>query len=263
MEVAVAGVPERPDPDVVLGGDRARSRGACPGPASAARRRPPSSRRRASRAPSGRPGAPGAAGRPRRRRASGRWSWRRPPVQAASPAGQLVVRRRRRAGPTRSSASRRRRGRGPAPCTSSTARIVNWSISSRVTGESPAAAIAATPSPADSSVGKNASSVARGGGRRAKPERGLGDQRERALRPDDQVGQRVAGDVLDVLAAGPDDGCRRPSRPRATSTDVARLAVLDAAQAAGVRARGCRRSSTSRSSPDRARRTARARRPRP
>ena len=47
---------------------------------------------------------------------------------------------------------------------SSTARIVNRSISSSVTGDRPAAAMAATPSPADSSVGKNASSVARGAG---------------------------------------------------------------------------------------------------
>ena len=44
---------------------------------------------------------------------------------------------------------------------SSTAPIVNRSISSRVTGDRPAAAIPATASPADSSVGKNASNVDR------------------------------------------------------------------------------------------------------
>ena len=47
---------------------------------------------------------------------------------------------------------------------SSTAAIVNRSISSRVTGERPAAAMPATASPALSSVGKNASIVERGGG---------------------------------------------------------------------------------------------------
>ena len=39
-----------------------------------------------------------------------------------------------------------------------------------------------------------------------KPERRLGDERERPLRADEQVGEPVARDVLDVLAAGPHDG---------------------------------------------------------
>ena len=99
----------------------------------------------------------------------------------------------------------------------------------------PGAVIAATASPAASSVGKNASSV----------ERGPGSGRSRSVASvmmpsvpwltDEQVGQRVAGDVLDVPAAGPDD--------RAVGEDdlepedpVARLAVLHAAQPAGVRA---------------------------
>ena len=47
---------------------------------------------------------------------------------------------------------------------SSTAPIVKRSMSSSVTGVSPAAAIPATASPADSSDGKNASSVDRGAG---------------------------------------------------------------------------------------------------
>ena len=47
---------------------------------------------------------------------------------------------------------------------SSTAAMVNRSSSSRVTGDSPAAAIPATASPAPSRVGKKASIVARGGG---------------------------------------------------------------------------------------------------
>ena len=72
------------------------------------------------------------------------------------------------------------------------------------------------------------------GGRGSKPESGLGDQRERALRPDDQVRQRVAGHVLDVLATGPDDGAIG-HHDLEREHGVARLAVLDAAQAAGVR----------------------------
>ena len=47
---------------------------------------------------------------------------------------------------------------------SSTAAIVKRSINSRVTGDSPAAAIPATACPAPSSVGKKASIVERGGG---------------------------------------------------------------------------------------------------
>ena len=70
-------------------------------------------------------------------------------------------------------------------------------------------------------------------GRRAQPERRLGRDRERALAADEEVGQRVARHVLDVLAAGPDHApvghhdLERQDR-------IARLAVLDAAQAAGV-----------------------------
>ena len=137
---------------------------------------------------------------------------------------------------------------------SSTAAIVNRSSSSSVTGESPAAAIPATASPAPSSVGKKASIVDRGGGAGRSLQRRLGDDRERPLAADEQVGQRVAGDVLDVLAAGPDD--RAVGHHDLERQDrLAGLAVLHAAQAAGVRARGCRRSSTSRSAPDRAGRT--------
>ena len=72
---------------------------------------------------------------------------------------------------------------------SSTAAIVNRSSSSSVTGESPAAAMALTASPALSSVGKNASIVERGGRGGAQPERGLGDDPQRALAADEQVHQ--------------------------------------------------------------------------
>ena len=141
----------------------ARPRGACPAPASAARRCPPSSRRRASRAPSGRPVVPGAGGRPRPRSGTGPCDVAPAAVQAASPR----VSSSSAATPGRSdsimsiaAASRSR----PRSWTSSTAWIVNRSISSRVTGDRPAAAIAATASPADSSVGKNARRVDRGPG---------------------------------------------------------------------------------------------------
>ena len=71
--------------------------------------------------------------------------------------------------------------------------------------------------------------------RGAEPQRRLGDDPERALAADEQVGQRVAGDVLDVPAARPDD--RPVGHDDLERQDrVARLAVLDAAQAAGVRA---------------------------
>ena len=53
------------------------------------------------------------------------------------------------------------------------------------------------------------------------------------LAADEEVRQRVAGDVLDVLAAGPDD--RAVGHDDLERQDrLARLAVLDAAQAAGV-----------------------------
>ncbi len=69
--------------------------------------------------------------------------------------------------------------------------------------------------------------------RRAQPEGGLGDQAERPLAADDQVGQRVAGDVLEVAAAGPDD--RAVGHHDLERQDrLAGLAVLHAAQAAGV-----------------------------
>ena len=69
----------------------------------------------------------------------------------------------------------------------------------------------------------------------AETERRLGDDPERPLRPDEQVGQRVAGDVLDVLAAGPDDSPIGQDDLQPEHR-VARLAVLDATQPAGVRA---------------------------
>ncbi len=71
--------------------------------------------------------------------------------------------------------------------------------------------------------------------RRPQTQRRLGDQCERALRPDDEVGQRVARDVLDVLATGPDHAAigHDDLEPE---HGLARLAVLHTAQAAGIRA---------------------------
>ena len=98
----------------------------------------------------------------------------------------------------------------PRWCMSSTARIVNWSISSSVTGGSPAAV-----DPGDR-LARRLERREEGEQRRARrrrrpqPQRRLGDDAQRPLRPDEEVRQRVAGDVLDVLAAGPDDASRRP-----------------------------------------------------
>ena len=77
---------------------------------------------------------------------------------------------------------------------------------------------------------------------------------ERALAADEELRQRVAGDVLDVLAAGPDDravGHHDLERQH----PVARLAVLHAAQAARVRAEVAADRAHLVSWPDRARRT--------
>ena len=185
MEVAVAGVPERPDPDVVPRGDRLdraeHVRDPRAGHADVLHLHVADLLERPVRGP---PGLPQQVGLGR--------VCERTVVVAPTPdadrlgAGELVVGRDAPAGPTRSSASPPRRGRGPAPCTSSTARIVNWSISSSVTGDSPAAAIPATASPAASSVGKKASSVARGGGAGRSRRVASVIERERALRPDER-----------------------------------------------------------------------------
>ena len=182
-----------------------RSRGACPGPWSAAPRRPPSGPRRAARARSGRLAGPGAASRPPGRRRPARHRSRRRPGRRPRPV--RARRRRRTPGMSDSTMSIAAAVRSrPRLFMSSTAAIVNRSRSSSVTGDSPAAAIALTASPAPSSVGEEREHRRARRRRRAQPERRLGDDRERALAADEQVGQRVAGDVLDVLAAGPDDG---------------------------------------------------------
>ncbi len=66
-------------------------------------------------------------------------------------------------------------------------------------------------------------------------QRRLGDDPERSLRPDDEMGQRVAGDVLHVLSAGPDDAAVGHDDLQPEHR-VARDAVLHAAQPAGIRA---------------------------
>ena len=73
--------------------------------------------------------------------------------------------------------------------------------------------------------------------RRSRPEAQgrLGDDPERPLRADDEMRQRVAGDVLHVLPAGPDDAAIGQDDLQPEHR-VARDAVLHAAQPAGVRA---------------------------
>ncbi len=73
------------------------------------------------------------------------------------------------------------------------------------------------------------------GRRGAEPDRRLRDDAEGALRADEELRQAVAGHVLDVLAAGPDhDPVGHDDLE--TQRPVARLAVLHAAETAGVRA---------------------------
>ena len=234
VEVAVAGVPERPDPDVVLGGDPLDRAEHVRHARAAARRRPPSGRRRAARARNARSAAPGAASRPPGRRRPGR----------------------RR--------SRRRRGRRPRPARARRSAATPGMSDSTI---SIAAAVRSRPRLCMSSTARDREPVEQlerdrrqpGGGdpgdglpraverreegehrrarrrRRPEPEGRLGDDPERPLAADEQVRQRVAGDVLDVLAAGPDD--RAVGHHDLERQDrVARLAVLHAAQAAGVRA---------------------------
>ena len=77
---------------------------------------------------------------------------------------------------------------------------------------------------------------------RVELERGFGDERERALGADDELGEVVAGRRLHELAAGPDDLARREHRFEPEHL-VAGHAVLHCAHAAGVRSRRCRRGS--------------------
>ena len=116
---------------------------------------------------------------------------------------------------------------------SSTAPIVNWSISSSVTGDKPGPGDARDRPAGGLERGEERDERRAWRRQRAKPEDRLGDHREGALRPDDEVGQRVARHVLDVLAAGPQHRAvgHHHFEPEHR---LARLAVLDAAQAASV-----------------------------
>ena len=65
------------------------------------------------------------------------------------------------------------------------------------------------------------------------PERRLGDDSERALRADEEVGQRISGHVLHVAAAGPDRAAIGQDDLQREDS-VAGHAVLHAAQATGI-----------------------------
>jgi hypothetical protein len=82
--------------------------------------------------------------------------------------------------------------------------IVNRSISSRVTGCRPAAVMSRTAWPAPGGREERDQGRPRRW-RGSEAEDGLGDEPERALRPDEQLAQGIAGDVLHRPAAGPDD----------------------------------------------------------
>ena len=64
-------------------------------------------------------------------------------------------------------------------------------------------------------------------------EQNLGDHAQRAFRADEQVLERIAGDVLDALVAGPEHFAVRQHHLQAHDV-VAGDAVFEAAQAAGV-----------------------------
>ena len=68
---------------------------------------------------------------------------------------------------------------------------------------------------------------------RYQAQRDLGDDRQRAFRADEQLRQVVADDVLDRLAAGPDDGAVGEHGLEAEDI-AARVAVLEGARAAGA-----------------------------
>ena len=78
-------------------------------------------------------------------------------------------------------------------------------MSSRVQGSIPARVMAATALPAASIVGEEGEHGGLGRGSRTETQDRLGDDPQRPLRPDDEVGQRVARHVLHVAAAGADD----------------------------------------------------------
>ena len=108
-------------------------------------------------------------------------------------------------------------------------------MSSRVTGAIPAAVIALT---ASTGTLERREEREQGRSRRrhgAQTERRFRDEAEGPLRPDEEVGQGVSGDILDVPAARPDDGPVGEHDLQAEDR-VAGLTVLDAAQPAGVRA---------------------------
>ena len=122
----------------------------------------------------------------------------------------------------------------PTWSAASTARMVNRSSSSRVTGTTPSRVDARDRlARRRARTRKKASIVSLGGGHRQQPQGGLGDDAEGPLGADEQLRQVVAHDVLDRAAAGPDDGAVREHHLQAQHV-VARHAVLDAAQAARV-----------------------------
>ena len=88
---------------------------------------------------------------------------------------------------------------------SSTAAIVKRSSSSSVTGDEAGGGDPGDRVPGAVEGREEGEHRRARRGRRPQPERRLGGDRERPLAADEEVGQRVAGDVLDVLAAGPDD----------------------------------------------------------
>ena len=120
----------------------------------------------------------------------------------------------------------------PIGLTSSTARTAARSMSSSADGLT-RPMTSTTARPAATTSANVAATVAAGAGQRTQPQRGLGDDAERALRADEEALEVVAGDVLDRGAAEAHGAAVGEDGLEAEDV-VAGDAVLHAAQAAGV-----------------------------
>ena len=187
VEVAVADVAERRDPEAVLAADPLdlgqQLRHPAAGHADILHPGDAEALHRVEGEPAGL-AEPVGLGRARRRRSSSsRRHPGRPPRPARAPAS-----RRRRAGPIRSSASRRRPGRGPGGGRRRRPGSSSGRSARGCTARRPAAASAETASPAAIEAREEGQQRRLRRRRRAQPKGRFGDQGERPLRADDQAG---------------------------------------------------------------------------
>ena len=150
----------------------------------------------------------------------------------------------------------------PAQVPLDRARATRRSISSIVAGTTRAASSADTARTAAAMSAKRRLQRRLHGRLRHEPQRDLGDDRQRAFRTDEQLGEVVADDVLDALRSGADDLAGRQARLRAPARSAWSCRTSPRADRRRTRRR-CRRSTTASGSRDRADRTGRALRPPP